>query len=78
MAAGLSPENWALLALCGAALGLASSLVAIEPGFLFMPLLATSLAALRRGRRGDSADRDRNRAGAARPGLHRRAEASLP
>ena len=78
MAAGLSPENWALLALCGAALGLASSLVAIEPGFLFMPLLATSLAALRRGRRGDSADRDRNRARAARPGLHRRAEASLP
>ena len=43
MAAGLSPENWALLALCGAALGLASSLVAIEPGFLFMPLLAILL-----------------------------------
>ena len=43
MAAGLSPENWALLALCGAALGLASSLVAIEPGFLFMPLLALLL-----------------------------------
>ena len=43
MAAGLSPENWALLALCGAASGLASSLVAIEPGFLFMPLLAILL-----------------------------------
>ena len=43
MAAGLSPENWALLALCGAAFGLASSLVAIEPGFLFMPLLALLL-----------------------------------
>ena len=43
MAAGLSPENWALLALCGAALGLASSLVAIEPGFLFIPLLAVLL-----------------------------------
>ncbi len=38
--AGLSPENWAFLALCGAALGLASSLFAIEPGFLFVPLLA--------------------------------------
>jgi uncharacterized membrane protein YfcA len=38
--AGLSPENWAFLAFCGAALGLASSLFAIEPGFLFVPLLA--------------------------------------
>jgi uncharacterized membrane protein YfcA len=41
--AGLSPENWALLALCGAASGLASSLFAIEPGFLFMPVLALLL-----------------------------------
>jgi uncharacterized membrane protein YfcA len=41
--AGLSPENWVFLALCGAALGLASSIFAIEPGFLFVPLLATLL-----------------------------------
>jgi uncharacterized membrane protein YfcA len=41
--AGLSPENWAFLALGGAALGLASSLFAIEPGFLFVPLLAILL-----------------------------------
>jgi uncharacterized membrane protein YfcA len=43
MAAGLSPENWAFLALCGAALGLASSIFSIEPGFLFVPLLAILL-----------------------------------
>jgi uncharacterized membrane protein YfcA len=46
MAAGLSPENWALLALCGAFLGLASSLFAIEPGFFLMPLLALLLPRL--------------------------------
>ena len=46
MAVGLSPENWALLALCGVFLGLASSLFAIEPGFLLMPLLAILLPRL--------------------------------
>ena len=46
MAAGLSPESWALLALCGAFLGLASKLFAIEPGFLLMPLLAILLRRL--------------------------------
>jgi uncharacterized membrane protein YfcA len=46
MAAGLSPESWALLALCGVFLGLASSLFAIEPGFLLMPLLAILLPRL--------------------------------
>jgi uncharacterized membrane protein YfcA len=46
MEAGLSPENWALLALCGAFLGLASSLFAIEAGFLLMPLLAILLPRL--------------------------------
>jgi uncharacterized membrane protein YfcA len=46
VAAGLSPENWALLALCGAFLGLASSLFAIEAGFLLMPLLAILLPRL--------------------------------
>ena len=46
MAAGLGPENWALLALCGVFLGLVSSLLAIEPGFLLMPLLAILLPRL--------------------------------
>jgi uncharacterized membrane protein YfcA len=46
MAVGLSPESWALLALCGAFLRLASSLFAIEPGFLLMPLLAILLPRL--------------------------------
>src|SRR6516164_443003 len=46
MAVGLSPENWALLALCGVFFGLASSLFAIEPGFLLMPLLAILLPRL--------------------------------
>jgi uncharacterized membrane protein YfcA len=46
MAAGLSPESWAFLALCGVFLGLASSLFAIEPGFLLMPLLAILLPRL--------------------------------
>ncbi len=46
MAVGLSPENWALLALCGVFVGLASSLFAIEPGFLLMPLLAILLPSL--------------------------------
>jgi len=46
MAVGLSPENWALLALCGVFVGLASSLLAIEPGFLLMPLLAILLPRL--------------------------------
>ncbi len=46
MAAGLSPESWALLALFGATLGLASSLLAIEPGFLLMPELAVLLPRL--------------------------------
>jgi uncharacterized membrane protein YfcA len=46
MAAGLSPESWAFLALCGVLLGLASSLFAIEPGFLLMPLLAILLPRL--------------------------------
>jgi hypothetical protein len=46
MAAGLSAESWALLALCGVFLGLASSLFVIEPGFLLMPLLAILLPRL--------------------------------
>ncbi len=46
MAVGLSPESWALLALCGAFLRLASSLFAIESGFLLMPLLAILLPRL--------------------------------
>ena len=46
MAVGLGPENWALLALCGVCLGLVSSLLAIEPGFLLMPLLAILLPRL--------------------------------
>ena len=46
MGVGLGPENWALLALCGVFLGLASSLFAIEPGFLLMPLLAILLPRL--------------------------------
>ena len=46
MAVGLSPESWALLALCGVFLGLAPSLFAIEPGFLLMPLLAILLPRL--------------------------------
>jgi hypothetical protein len=46
MAVGLSPESWALLALCGAFLGLASALFAIELGFLLMPLLAILLPRL--------------------------------
>jgi uncharacterized membrane protein YfcA len=46
MAVGLGPENWALLALCGVFVGLASSLFAIEPGFLLMPLLAILLPRL--------------------------------
>ena len=46
MAAGLSPESWAFLALCGVFLGLVSSLLAIEPGFLLMPLLAILLPRL--------------------------------
>jgi uncharacterized membrane protein YfcA len=46
MAAGLSPESWALLALCGVFLGLTPSLFAIEPGFLLMPLLTILLPRL--------------------------------
>jgi uncharacterized protein len=46
MVVGLSPESWALLSLCGVLLGLASSLFAIEPGFLLMPLLAILLPRL--------------------------------
>ena len=46
MAVGLSPESWALLALCGTFLGLASSMFAIEPGFLLMPVLAILLPCL--------------------------------
>ncbi len=46
MAVGLSPENRALLALCGVCLGLVSSLLAIEPGFILMPLLAILLPRL--------------------------------
>ena len=46
MAVGLSPESWALLALCGVFLGLVTSLIAIEPGFLLMPLLTTLLSRL--------------------------------
>jgi len=46
MAVGLGPENWASLALCGVCLGLVSSLLAIEPGFLLMPLLAILLPRL--------------------------------
>ena len=64
MAVGLSPENWALLALCGAFLGLASSLFAIEPGFLLMPLLAILLPRLGvpAGRRHSGRHRDCARA----------------
>jgi len=46
MAVGLGPENWASLALCGVFVGLVSSLLAIEPGFLLMPLLAILLPRL--------------------------------
>jgi uncharacterized membrane protein YfcA len=46
MAVGLGPENWASLALCGVFVGLVSSLLAIEPGFLLMPLLAILLPSL--------------------------------
>lgn len=46
MAVGLGPENWALLAICGVCLGHVSSLLAIEPGFLLMPLLAILLPRL--------------------------------
>ena len=46
MAVGLGPENWASLALCGVLVGLVSSLLAIEPGFLLMPLLAILLPRL--------------------------------
>ena len=46
MAVGLGPENWALLALCGVCLGLVSSLLAIEPVFLLMPVLAILLPSL--------------------------------
>jgi uncharacterized membrane protein YfcA len=43
MAVGLSPESWALLALCGVLLSFVTSLVAIEPGLILMPLLAAAL-----------------------------------
>ena len=46
MAVGLGPENWASLALCGVFVGLVSSLLAIEPGFLLLPLLAILLPRL--------------------------------
>ena len=70
MAVGLSPENWALLALCGAFLGLASSLFAIEPGFLLMPLLAILLPRLGVPA-GAGAGRHRDRARAARSAVDR-------
>ena len=66
MAVGLSPENWALLALCGVFLGLVSSLLAIEPGFLLMPLLAILLPRLGVPSRSRGAGRHRDRARAAR------------
>ena len=46
MAAGLSPENWALLALCGVFLGFLTTVFAIEPGFMLTPLLAVMLPRL--------------------------------
>ena len=64
MAVGLGPENWALLALCGVFLGLVSSLLAIEPGFLLMPLLAILLPRLgvpSRSQRRRSPSRPRSR-----------------
>ena len=46
MAVGLGLENWALLALCGVFLGLVSSLLAIEPGFLLNAVAAILLPRL--------------------------------
>ena len=69
MAVGLGPENWALLALCGVFLGLVSSLLAIEPGFLLMPLLAILLPRLGVPSRSHGAGRHRDRARAARSGV---------
>ena len=75
MAVGLSPENWALLALCGVFLGLVSSLLAIEPGFLLMPLLAILLPRLGVPSRSHGAGRHRDRARAARSAVDRWASA---
>ena len=75
MAVGLSPENWALLALCGVCLGLVSSLLAIEPGFLLMPLLAILLPRLGVPSRSRGAGRHRDRARAARSVVDRWASA---
>ena len=66
MAVGLGPENWALLALCGVFLGLVSSLLAIEPGFLLMPLLAILLPRLGVPAEATASGRHRDRARAAR------------
>ena len=71
MAVGLSPENWALLALCGVFLGLASSLFAIEPGFLLMPLLAILLPRLGVPAERRRSGRHRDRARAARSAVDR-------
>jgi uncharacterized membrane protein YfcA len=46
MAVGLSPENWALLALCGVLLSFVTSLLAVEPGPILVPLLAILLPRL--------------------------------
>ena len=46
MAAGLSPESWAFLALCGVFLGFLTTVFAIEPGFMLTPLLAVMLPRL--------------------------------
>jgi hypothetical protein len=43
MAAGLTPESWALLALCGVLLSFGSSPLTIEPGLVLMPMLAVLL-----------------------------------
>ena len=75
MAVGLGPENWALLALCGVFLGLVSSLLAIEPGFLLMPLLAILLPRLGVPSRSRGAGRHRDRARAARSAVDRWASA---
>jgi hypothetical protein len=43
MAASLAPDSWVLLALCGVLLSFVSSLLAVEPGLILVPLLAILL-----------------------------------
>ena len=59
-------------------LGLVSSLFAIEPGFLLMPLLAILLPRFGVPAGADGADRHRDRARAARSGVDRWASGLLP